>query len=331
MNQYPVTATGDEKDLAVNEMPVQPNSQPNDQPNSQPNDQSNDLVPWTNDRIATCLEEVADELQAQGANPYRTTAYRRGAISVRNWPRSMNDLLHQEGVEGLMDLPEIGSSLAGAIEHLLETGRLPLLERLRGRHAAETIFATVSDIGPGLAKRIHEHLGIENLAELQAAANDGRLATVPGMGVKRVRAVRESLAGRFAQRNPAGQRRSQADNRFGDETDDDVSVPQLLDIDEEYRRRAERGDLPRVAPRRFNSTADAWLPILHTQRGEQHFTAMFSNTARAHQLGTTHDWVVIYRDDQHGHGRWTVITSLYGRTRGKRIVCGRERENDSPE
>ena len=49
-----------------------------------------------------------------------------------------------------------------------------------------------------------------------------------------------------------------------------------------------------------------------------------SNTARAHQLGMVHDWVVIYRDDEQGHGRWTVITSRYGKLRGKRIIRGRE-------
>jgi hypothetical protein len=279
----------------------------------------------SNEQIALCLEDVANELESQGANPYRTSAYRRGAASIRECRQPVDELLQREGLDGLMDLPHIGSSLAGAIEHLVETGHLPLLERLRGRHAPELIFTTVPNIGPGLAKQIHEHLGIENLAELQAAANDGRLARVPGMGVKRVRAVRESLAGRFAQRDSRQSKDESSSNRL-DEINESVSVGELLDIDQEYRRRAERGELPRVAPRRFNPTADAWLPILHTERGDQHFSAMFSNTARAHQLGTTHDWVVIYRDDAEGHGRWTVITSLYGRTRGRRIVCGRERE-----
>jgi putative hydrolase len=53
---------------------------------------------------------------------------------------------------------------------------------------------------------------------------------------------------------------------------------------------------------------------------------MFSNTVRAHELGTTHDWVVIYRDDDGNHGQWTVITSHFGKLRGKRIVRGREAE-----
>lgn len=281
----------------------------------------------SNDQIASCLEEVADELEAQGANPYRVRAYRRGAVSVRDCPRPLGEILDREGIEGLTDLPGIGESLAGAIEHLLHSGRLPLLERLRGRHAAESIFATVPDIGPGLAKRIHEELGIETLAELQAAANDGRLARVAGLGVKRIRAVRESLAGRFAQRIPVTGDHSKSHHGEEDTNQgEEVSVGDLLDIDQEYRQRAEKGDLPRVAPRRFNPTAEAWLPILHTQRGDWHFTALYSNTSRAHQMGTTHDWVVIYRDDDTGHGRWTVISSLYGRTRGQRIVVGREDE-----
>jgi putative hydrolase len=51
---------------------------------------------------------------------------------------------------------------------------------------------------------------------------------------------------------------------------------------------------------------------------------LFSNTARAHELGTTDDWVVIYRDDDDNDGRWTVITAQYGPLRGHRIIRGRE-------
>jgi hypothetical protein len=168
-----------------------------------------------------------------------------------------------------------------------------------------------------LARRIHEQLEIETLAELQAAANDGRLAKVPGMGRKRIRAVRESLAGRFLLRQqPAAATPAVVD---------DVSVAELLDVDEQYQRLARQNKLPRVAPRRFNPTGEAWLPILHTSREGRHYTALYSNTARAHELGTTHDWVVIYRDDD-DHGRWTVITSTFGKLRGRRIVRGREPE-----
>ena len=108
-----------------------------------------------------------------------------------------------------------------------------------------------------------------------------------------------------------------------------VPVQELLEIDAQYRRLADLGKLPRIAPRRFNPTGDAWLSVLHTERADRHYTALYSNTARAHEFGMTHDWVVIYLEDHNRpgeHGRWTVITSTFGKLRGRRIVRGRESE-----
>ena len=45
------------------------------------------------------------------------------------------------------------------------------------------------------------------------------------------------------------------------------------------------GTLTTIAPRRFNPEGKSWLPVMHTRRGAWHFTALFSNTARAHELG----------------------------------------------
>jgi putative hydrolase len=101
----------------------------------------------------------------------------------------------------------------------------------------------------------------------------------------------------------------------------------LLDVDREYRRRAADGDLPTIAPRRFNPSGEAWLPVLHTQRDGWHFTALYSNTAQAHQLGRTRDWVVLYfYDDEHAEGQHTVVTETHGALTGMRVVRGREAE-----
>ena len=48
----------------------------------------------------------------------------------------------------------------------------------------------------------------------------------------------------------------------------------------------------------------AWLPVLHTARDDRHFTALFSNTANAHELGRTHDWVVMTMTTRNGNGQW---------------------------
>jgi putative hydrolase len=101
----------------------------------------------------------------------------------------------------------------------------------------------------------------------------------------------------------------------------------LLDVDREYREKAADGKLPTIAPRRFNPEGQSWLPVLHAQHAGWHFTALFSNTAQAHRLGTLRDWVVIYfYDDEHAEGQHTVVTETRGPLAGRRVVRGREAE-----
>ena len=85
------------------------------------------------------------------------------------------------------------------------------------------------------------------------------------------------------------------------------------------------GALPTIAPKRFNPDGKAWLPILHTSRGSWHFTALYSNTALAHELYKTHDWVVIYAyNDHHAEQQCTVVTETRRHLYGRRVVRGRE-------
>jgi DNA polymerase (family 10) len=66
---------------------------------------------------------------------------------------------------------------------------------------------------------------------------------------------------------------------------------------------------------------------MHATRGGWHFTVLYSNTARAHQLGKTGDWVVIYYyDDDHEERQCTVVTETTGRMKGRRVIRGRESE-----
>lgn len=276
-------------------------------------------LPLSNAAVADRLEEVAHLLEEQHADPFRVKAYRNAAVTLRGLDQRISSLLSSGGLSGLKCLPGIGESLARTIEQLVFTDRCALLDRLRGGSGSVDVFATVPGIGPTLARRIHEDLGIESLSELEAAAYDERLSQVHGMGRGRVRAVQDSLAGRF-RRRPGMPEASRV------RADGSAPVSELIDIDHEYREKAQVGALPLIAPRRFNPTGEAWLPVMHAQRNERHYTALYSNTARAHDLGTTRDWVVIYRDDHQGRGQWTVVTARLGALNGKRIVSGREAE-----
>jgi DNA polymerase (family 10) len=269
-----------------------------------------------NARIAARLEEVAALLELQGADRFRVEAYRRGARTVRDLKRPASEIMAEEGIEGLDRLSGIGPVLARAIRSLVATGRLPMLERLRGESDPTRLIASVPGIGPKMADRLHHDLGISTLEDLETAAFDGRLESLSGVGRKKLAGIRDSLASRLGRtRAPAAL--SPADQ---------PSVSELLDVDREYRARTEAEDLPKIAPRRFNPNREAWLPILHTQRGARHYTALFSNTARAHTLGRTRDWVVLYADGARAERQWTVVTDPSGTLRGRRVVRGREAE-----
>ena len=275
--------------------------------------------PSGNEWVAAKLEEVAELLESQRANPFRVRAYRQAAVTLRGLRMAVGELVAARGSAGLRALGGIGESLARSIEELVRTGRLGLLERLRSGSGSEDVLATVAGIGPGLAHRIHEELGIDNLYALEAAAHDGRLERIEGIGPARLRAVREALAGRFQRRGSLPPPAPRPPHE-----PDEPSVAELLDLDREYRERDAAGTLPRIAPRRFNPMQEAWLSVLHTEREGRHYTVLFSNTARAHELGTTRDWVVIYRDDDDGRGQWTVVTQRRGALAGRRVVRGRE-------
>jgi hypothetical protein len=280
--------------------------------------------PLSNAEISDALARIADLLETQDADGYRVRAYRHGAQRVRATPEPMASLYARGGVAALDALPDIGKSLASVIAELVRTGRSSVLERLEGQVSPEDRFTTLAGIGEELAKRVHAELGIESLEELELAAHDGRLAKVAGFGVRRVRAVQQSLAGILG-REAARRGKRSAPHAEPPEGRPDVAT--LLDVDREYRRKAEAGALRTIAPRRFNPDKKAWLPVLHTERPPWSFTALFSNTARAHELGTTGDWVVIYFERDGGEGQCTVVTERTGARAGERVVRGREDES----
>src|SRR5688500_458416 len=97
----------------------------------------------TNSSVAERLSEVARILEAQGANVFRVGAYRRAAAMLRGLDRPVDEILKTKGIEGLEKLPGIGETLARFIHQLVTTGRLPMLDRLRGEGDPITLLRTV--------------------------------------------------------------------------------------------------------------------------------------------------------------------------------------------
>jgi len=276
------------------------------------------LVPADeNAQIAAQLREAAALLQAQEGNPFRVAAYRKAADSVARAEHPVRELFDAQGRAGLQSLAGVGPGIASAVAEMLVTGRWAQLARLRGDADPEALFRSVPGIGEETARAIHDALHVDTLEGLEAAAHDGRLEEVSGVGVRRAAQIRASLASMLGRRVARAPRAATAA----------PAIATLLEVDLEYRDKAAAGRLRTIAPKRFNPTGESWLPVLHAEREGWHFTALYSNTARAHELGRTRDWVVIYYyDGEHVEAQCTVVTEARGALAGRRVVRGREEE-----
>jgi DNA polymerase (family 10) len=272
----------------------------------------------SNESISRQLERIADLLEAHDANPFRIASYRRAADHLRSWEHSAVERYRAGGAAALHEIEGVGEGLAATIAELIDTGHCSLLDRLESEAEPEHLLQRLPGVGEKLAHRLHDALGCVTLEELEQAAHDGRLARVEGIGEKKAETIRAALAGMLgARRRHRTAVRSLVSS---------PSVETLLAVDEEYRALAGRGALPTIAPRRFNPERKRWLPIHHCTRDGWQFTALYSNTKRAHDLGRTHDWVVIYYHRDRREDQCTVVTIAHGPWAGQRVVRGREDE-----
>jgi hypothetical protein len=268
-----------------------------------------------NVQIADRLRQIANVLEQQGEQGFRSEAYRRAAPIVEELGRPVDEILSEEGREGLVALPAIGQGIASAIAEMVTTGHWAALDRLTGELDPEALFMTLPGIGAITARRLHNELHIETLEDLEEAAADGRLAQLEGFGKRRLTAIRASLHDRL--RALRGRIRK---GRV-------PSIDLLLEVDAIYRRKEARNELKLIAPRRFNPNRLAWLPVMHEHYRGWHITALYSNTARAHALNKSRDWVVLLvSHDKAPDWQCTVVTETRGALKGKRVVRGREAE-----
>ena len=269
--------------------------------------------------VAKKLREIAQLLRAQLANPFRVNAYLHAADTLDNLERNVAELMQANGIKGLVALPGIGEGIARSIYEYVATGRMSRLENLRGAADPVELFRSIPTVGRALAERIHDQLHVDSLEALENAVREGQLHTVEGLGKKRREAIEAWLQKHLDEQRRQFRPVARASNT--------PPVELILRVENEYRQKASAGKLPLITPKRFNPENKAWLPILHTTHDHWHFTALYSNTARAHQLGHTADWVVIYfYDDHHCEGQHTVVTETHGSLQGSRVVRGRETE-----
>jgi DNA polymerase (family 10) len=132
--------------------------------------------------ISRIFDEIADVLELKNENVFRVRSYRRGARVVHDLPEDAKTLL-AEGT--LQEVPGIGKSLAEKIQEILKTGTCQSYEDIKNDPYYKLIPLTkIPGVGPKLAVRLHEELGVNSVGDLEAAARAGRLRGLERMGEK---------------------------------------------------------------------------------------------------------------------------------------------------
>lgn len=137
-----------------------------------------------NPEVAQIFDEVADLLELQGENPFRSRAYRRAAVTVRDLAEPLAHLL-ANCPEKLIELPGIGEDLAGKITTIIKTGDLPLRKELSKKlPTGLRKLLTIPGCGPKRAMILHKKLKVNSIDDLRKAAARHAIREVKGFGAK---------------------------------------------------------------------------------------------------------------------------------------------------
>ena len=137
-----------------------------------------------NIEIARQLDEVADLLEIQEANPFRVRAYRNAVRTIRDLAAPLEKMVAEEA--DLTALPGIGKEMARHIGELVTAGAMGVLAELREQVPATLVqIMRLSGVGPKSARKLWKGLGIETVEELKEAAEQGRIAGLKGFGEKK--------------------------------------------------------------------------------------------------------------------------------------------------
>ncbi|NDC80319.1 MAG: DNA polymerase/3'-5' exonuclease PolX [Verrucomicrobia bacterium] len=148
----------------------------------------------TKDQAAAALREIGTILELQGENPFKCRAYLGAARTLETAPADLDELVR---TGRLGDLPGIGEALRDKITTLVTTGKLPYLEQLRASIPAGLLaLLELPGLGPKKLRALRERLKIESLEALKKACQDGRLASLDGFGEKTAANLLEAIARR---------------------------------------------------------------------------------------------------------------------------------------
>ncbi|MGH7857597.1 MAG: helix-hairpin-helix domain-containing protein [Candidatus Binatia bacterium] len=137
-----------------------------------------------NGEIARVFREIAAYLEMEDV-AFKPRAYEKAAETMEALAQPIEEIYAAGGVKALGKIPGVGKSCGEKIREYLDTGRVALHEELHAKTPVDVSgLLGVEGLGPKGIKALYEHLGIRSVVDLEEAARDGRIRSLPRFGEK---------------------------------------------------------------------------------------------------------------------------------------------------
>ncbi|MCX8072869.1 MAG: DNA polymerase/3'-5' exonuclease PolX [Candidatus Binatia bacterium] len=138
----------------------------------------------SNAEVARILREIAMLLEMDNV-PFKPRAYEKAAYAVESLSEPIAQVLEKGGERAIEELPGVGKSIAKKIVTMVRTGKLPYYEELHAKVPVDLSgLAAIEGLGPKNIKVLYEKLGVRTVEDLEKAAREGKIRSLPHFGEK---------------------------------------------------------------------------------------------------------------------------------------------------
>ncbi|HYJ00890.1 MAG TPA: helix-hairpin-helix domain-containing protein, partial [Nitrososphaeraceae archaeon] len=145
-----------------------------------------------NSEVAKIFREIAfilqtaDEKISEPNIIFKIRSYNKAADEIQNLSSEIDDIYKKDKLKGLLKIPSIGKAIATKLEEYITTGKIHYYDELKEKLPVDVSqFFGLEGIGPKTIKTLYSNLGIKNIPDLEKAALEGKIRSIPGFSQKK--------------------------------------------------------------------------------------------------------------------------------------------------
>ena len=145
-----------------------------------------------NSEVSKIFREIAfilqteDEKKSEPNIIFKIRSYNKAADEIQNLSSDIDDIYKKDKLKGLLKIPSIGKAIASKLEEYITTGKIHYYDELKEKLPVDVSqFFGLEGIGPKTIKTLYSYLGIKNISDLEKAALEGKIRSIPGFSQKK--------------------------------------------------------------------------------------------------------------------------------------------------